>query len=136
MFDRHEMLVEPVLVCERGDTLADALERVEAITPDPAAGRGHLEAIKVDLGAVALMPKGMLSVADIAWVIECRETHLQELVIYPGHNKITNALFILRSQRKGPLRALRMTAPDPAALPTDDIDGWLPQRAPHIHRIG
>ncbi|MDP9347518.1 MAG: hypothetical protein M3P44_17755 [Actinomycetota bacterium] len=38
MFGRHEMLVEPVLVYQRGDTLAGARARVAAITPDPAAG--------------------------------------------------------------------------------------------------
>jgi hypothetical protein len=29
-----------------------------------------------------------------------------------------------------------MTAPDTTALPTDDLDGWLSQGAPQIHRIG
>jgi hypothetical protein len=213
MFGRHEMIVEPVLVYERGDTLADALKRIAAITPDPAAGRaerdpihptiepvaedlvrpsrimlseliaagllaievldladaaekdiadptyrrhvrmrwnatssplaraawsaGHyLEAASVDLGTVTLMPKGMLGAAGSTWVLECRETHLRDLVIYLGHNRITDALFILRPERKRPLRALRMTAPDPAALPTDDLAGWVSERAPHIRRIG
>jgi hypothetical protein len=213
MFGGHEMLVEPVLVYERGDTLADVLERVEAITPDPAAGRaardpvhstiegvaedmarpsrimlseliaagllavevldlpdaaetdisdptyrrnvrmrwntasspleraawsaGHyLEASNVDIGTIALMPKGMLGATGSTWVLECRETHLQELVIYLGHNRITDALFILRPERKRPLRALRIAAPDPAALPTDDLAGWVSERAPHIRRIG
>jgi predicted nucleotidyltransferase len=32
MFGRHEMLVEPVVVYERGDTIDDALARVQAIS--------------------------------------------------------------------------------------------------------
>jgi hypothetical protein len=29
-----------------------------------------------------------------------------------------------------------MTAPDAAALPVTDLEGWLSARAPQIHRIG
>jgi hypothetical protein len=29
-----------------------------------------------------------------------------------------------------------VTASDAAALPTTDLEGWLSQRAPQIHRIG
>jgi hypothetical protein len=100
-----------------------------------AAGR-YLEAANVDLGTVELMPKGMLGVAGSTWVVECRETHLQDLVIYIGHNRVSDALYILRPERKRPLRAMRIAAPDPAALPTDDLAGWVSERAPHIGRIG
>jgi hypothetical protein len=213
MFGRHEMLVEPVLVYQRGDTVAAARARVAAITPDPAAGRAerdpvhpaidvvaddlarpsrimlselieagmltievidlpdaaevdiadrvysrhirmrwenpssplaraaraagrYLEANDVDLGAVAIMPKGVLGGSGSAWAVDCRETHLRRLVIYLGYNQISNGLFVLRPERKRALRAMRMTAPDTTALPTDDLDGWLSQRAPQIHRIG
>ncbi|MDP9347517.1 MAG: hypothetical protein M3P44_17750 [Actinomycetota bacterium] len=100
-----------------------------------AAGR-YLEATDVDLGAVALMPNGVLGGAGSVWAVDCRETHLRRLVIYLGYNEISNGLFVLRPERKRPLRALRMAAPDTTALPTDDLDGWLSQRAPQIHRIG
>jgi hypothetical protein len=213
MFGRHEMLVEPVLVYQRGDTLAGARARVAAITPDPAAGRAerdpvnpaiepvaddlarpsrimlselieagmltievidlpdaaedeiadrvycrdmrmrwrnpssplvraahaagrYLEAADVDLGAVVLMPNGVLGGAGSVWAVDCRETHLRRLVTYLGYNEISNGLFILHPERRRPLRALRVTAPDATALPTDDLDGWLSQRAPQIHRIG
>jgi hypothetical protein len=213
MFNRHEMLATPVLVYQRGDTLADAQARVDAIAPNSAAGRAerdsvhpaiesviedlarpslimlseligagllaievidlpdaaeediadrtycrevrmrwrtsssplaraahaagrYLEAADVDLGAVALMPRGDLGGPGSSWAVDCRETHLPRLVIYLGYNGITNGLFVLRPERKRPLRALRMTAPDAAALPTTDLDGWLSQRAPEIHRIG
>lgn len=213
IFNHHKMLVEPVLIYRCGDTLADARARVEAIAPDPAAGRAardpvhpsiepvaedlarpsrimlseligagllvikvidlpdaaeediangdychgvrirwrnpssplaraaraagrHLEGADVDLGAVAVMPKGGLAGAQPAWAVDCRETHLRRLVIYLGANSITKGLFVLRPERKRPLRALQMTAPNTAALPTTDLDGWLSQRAPQIHRIG
>jgi hypothetical protein len=213
MFGRHEMLVEPVVVYQRGDTLAGASARVAAITPDPAAGRAerdpvhpaiepvaddlarpsrimlceliaagmltievidlpdadeddiadrvycrhlrmrwrnpssplaraaraagrYLENNDVDLGAVTIMPKGVLGGAGSAWAVDSRETHLRRLVIYLGYNEISNGLFVLHPQRKRPLRALQMTAPDASVLPTDDLDGWLSQRAPQIHRIG
>jgi hypothetical protein len=206
MFNHQEILGEPVLVYQRGDTLAVARARVDTIAPDPAAGRAerdpvhpaiepvaenlarpsrimlsdligagllaievvdlpdaaeediadqvycrevrmhwrnsssplaraaraagrYLEAIDVDLGAVALMPKGVLGGAGSAWAVDCRETHLRQLVIYLGYHAITNGLFVLRPERKRPLRALRMTAPDASALPTTDLDSWLSQRA-------
>jgi len=213
LFNSLEMLAEPVLVYQRGDTLAGARARVDAIALDPAAARAerdpvhpaiepvaedlarpwrimlselitagllaievidlpdaaeediadraycrevrmrwrnsssplaraaraagrYLEAADVDLGAVALMPKGVLGGAGSAWAVDCRETHLRRLVIYLGYHGITNGLFVLRPERKRPLRALRVTAPDAAALPTTDLEGWLSQRAPQIHRIG
>jgi hypothetical protein len=213
LFSRLEMIAEPVLVYERGDTLDQALARVEAIAPDPEAGRaerdavhpaiepvaedlarptrilltelltaglltvelvdladadedeladrrfltrvrlrwrsassplaraaraagGQLKAAGIDLGSVALMPRSVLDQAASDWAVDCRETHLRRLVIYLGHNGIGDALFVLHPERKRPLRALRLTAPDPAALPHSDIEGWLSQRAPQIHRIG
>ena len=39
IFGRHEILVEPVLVYRRGDTLTRTHARVAGITPGPAAGR-------------------------------------------------------------------------------------------------
>jgi hypothetical protein len=177
------MLAEPVLVYQRGDTLAGVRARVDAIAPDPGAGPAerdpvhpaiepvsedlarpsrimlselvgagllaieiidlpdaaeediadrvyrrdvrmrwrnsssplarvahaagrYLEAADVDLGAVALMPKGALGGAGSSWAVDCRETHLRRLVIYLGYNGITNGLFVLRPERKRPLRAL------------------------------
>ncbi len=40
---------------------------------------------------------------------------------------------LLHPQRKQPLRALQLTVPDPAALPSSDLEGWVSQRAPQIH---
>jgi hypothetical protein len=82
------------------------------------------------------MPSSVLDEQQSRWVVDCRETHLRHLVVYLGHKRIPNGLFVLHPERKRPLRALRLTAPDPAALPTGDIEGWLSQRAPQIHRIG
>jgi hypothetical protein len=53
-----------------------------------------------------------------------------------SHNGIRDALFVLHRERKRPLRALRLTARDPAALPHSDIEGWLSRRATQIDRIG
>jgi hypothetical protein len=213
LFSRIEMIEEPVLVYERGDTLDRALARVEAIVPDPAAGRAqrdpvhpaieavaedlarptrilltelldagllhvelidladveedevadqsfviqvrlrwrsgtsavaraaraagaYLQAAGVDLKTVALMPRSVFDHEGSSWAVDCRETHLRRLVAYLGHNGIPDALFVLRPERRRPLRALRLTASDPTALPTRDIEGWLSGRAPQIHRIG
>lgn len=213
MFNRVEMIVQPVLVYERGDTLEAALARVEAIAPDPEAGRArrdpvypaieavaedlarptrilltellaagllavevidlddaeedelrdrrfvarvrlrwrsaasplaraaraagvHLQASGVDLASVALMPRNVLDEQQSRWAVDCRETHLRDFVVYLGYKRIANGLFVLHPERKRPLRALRLTAPDPAALPTSDIEGWLSHRAPQVHRIG
>lgn len=65
-----------------------------------ATGR-YLEAADVDLGAVALMPKGLLGGAGSAWAVDCRETHLRRLVIYLGYHGITNGLFVLRRSASG-----------------------------------
>jgi len=213
MFSKIEMIAEPVLVYERGDTLDQALARVDAIAPDPEAGRAerdavhpaielvaedlarptrilltelldagllhvelidladaeedevadrsfviqvrlrwrsgtsalaraaraaaaYLQAAGVDLKTVALMPRSVLDHEGSCWAVDCRETHLRRLVAYLGHNGIPDALFVLRPERKRPMRALRLTASDPAALPVSDIEGWLSRRAPQIHRIG
>lgn len=213
LFSRIEMIAEPVLVYERGDTLDQALARVASITPDPEAGRAerdpvhptieavaedlarptrilltelitaglleaelidvadaeehelanerfvmetrmrwrsaasplaraaraggaHLQAAGVDLDSVELMPGVVADDATTSWVIECRETHLRRLIAYLGYNGVRDALFVIRPERKRSLRALRITAPDPAALPFSDIEGWLSRRAPQIHRIG
>jgi predicted nucleotidyltransferase len=213
LFSRIEMIEEPVLVYERGDTLDQALARIEAIAPDPEGGRAerdavhpaielvaedlarptrilltelldagllhvelidladaeedevadrsfviqvrlrwrsgtsalaraaraggaYLQAAGVDLKTVALMPRSVLDHEGSCWAVDCRETHLRRLVAYLGHNGIRDALFVLRPERRRPLRALRLTASDPAALPYSDIEGWLSQRAPQIHRIG
>jgi hypothetical protein len=90
----------------------------------------------VDPESVALMPGSILDHAGSRWAVECRETHLRHLVAYLGHNDVRDALFVLRPERKRPLRAVRITAADPTALPFSDIEGWLSQRAPQIHRIG
>jgi hypothetical protein len=103
--------------------------------PAPPPG-AYLQALGVDLATVALMPRGMLDEQQSCWVVDCRETHLRDLLVYLGYNGIADGLFVLHPQRKRPLRALRLTAPDPAALPIDDIEGWLSHRAPQIHRIG
>jgi hypothetical protein len=58
-----------------------------------AAGR-YLEAADVDLGAVALMPNGVLGGAGSVWAVDCRETHLRRLVIYLGYNEVSNGLFV------------------------------------------
>jgi hypothetical protein len=213
LFSRLEMIAEPVLVYERGDTLDQALARVEAIAADPEAGRaerdpvhsaiepvaedlarptrilltelltaglltvelidladadedefadqrfltrvrwrwrsassplaraaraagGHLHAAGVDLDSVALMPHSVLDQEGSGWAVDCRETHLRRPVVYLGYHGIRDALFVLHPERKRPLRALRLVADDPAALPHNDIEGWLSQRAPQIHRIG
>lgn len=213
LFSKIEMIAEPVLVYERGDTLDQALARVAAIAADPEAGRakrdrvhptiepvaedlarptrilltellsagllsvevieladadedeladrrfvtrvrwrwrsassplaraaraagGHLQAAGVDLGTVALMPHSVFDQEGAAWAVDCRETHLKRLVVYLGHNGIRDALFVLHPERKRPLRGLRLAADDPAALPHNDIEVWVSQRAPQIHRIG
>lgn len=213
MFNRVEMIAEPVLVYERGDPLPTALARVDAIAADPRAGRArrdpvhpalalvaeelarpnrillselldagllgveivnladvedadlgdrqfltrvrlrwrstgsplaraaraagaHLRASGVDLATVALMPRSVLDERHSQWAVDCRETHLRDLVVYLGYKRIPNGLFVLRPERRRPLRALRLRVPDPAALPATDIGGWLSQRAPQIHRIG
>jgi hypothetical protein len=212
LFGRLEMIAEPVLVYRRGDTLAEVLARVAAITPDPRAGRAqrdpvhpaiepiaddlarptrilltellearllgvelldladtdedeltdrdfvmqvrlrwhsptsararaaraagaYLQSGGADLRTVALMPRSVLDHQDSCWVVDCRETHLRDLVIYLRYNEIADGLFVLRPERKRPLRAMRIRAPNPAALP-GDLEGWLSQRAPQIHRIG
>ena len=53
LFSRSEMIEEPVLVYERGDTLDQVLARVEAIVPDPAAGRAQRDPVHPAIDPVA-----------------------------------------------------------------------------------
>jgi hypothetical protein len=160
MFNNLEMLAEPVLVYARADTIDPALARVQAIAPGPEAGRALRDPVHdaielvaedlarlnrtllnellagVDLATLTLMPRSVLDAPESRWAVDCRETHLRDLVVYLGDNRFADGLFVLHPERKRPLRALRLHTPDPAALPFSDIEGWLSQRAPQIHRIG
>jgi predicted nucleotidyltransferase len=53
MFSKVEMIAEPVLVYERGDTLDQALARVAAIAPDPEAGRTERDPVHPAIEPVA-----------------------------------------------------------------------------------
>jgi hypothetical protein len=68
--------------------------------------------------------------------VDCRETHLRLLVTELGRRRIRDAIFVLHPERKRPLRALRLHVPDPAALPFENLDEWLAERAPQINQIG
>jgi hypothetical protein len=93
-----------------------------------AAG-AYLQAAGVDLATVTLMPRGALDDGKSRLAVDCRETHLRDLIVYLGYNGIADGLFVLHPQRRRPMRALRLTVPDPAALPISDVEGWLSQRA-------
>jgi hypothetical protein len=74
---------------------------------------------------------------DTPWAVECREGKLSSLVQHMRHPDVGDALYAIRPDRKRPLRALHIQAADPGALAgIGDIDFWLSQNAPHIHRIG
>jgi hypothetical protein len=53
MFGELEMVAEPVLLYQRGDTLGDAEARVRAITEDPEAGRAERDPVHPVLEPVA-----------------------------------------------------------------------------------
>ena len=53
LFNRLEILAEPVLVYDRGDTFDDALARVEAIAPDSEAGRAERDPVHPAVEPVA-----------------------------------------------------------------------------------
>jgi predicted nucleotidyltransferase len=130
----------------QADDLADRRFRAEirlrwssATSPLARAARAagaYLQSANVDLDTVALMPRGVRAPQDPRWAVDCRETHVRAFVVYLGYNAISDGLFVLHPERKRPLRAMRLIAPDPTALPADDIDGWLSKRAPQINRIG
>jgi hypothetical protein len=130
--DEHELANERFLMETRMRWRSAASPLARAAL----AGGAYLQAAGVDLDSVELMPGVVADGAEASWVIECRETHLRRLVAYLGYNGVRDALFVIRPERKRSLRALRITVPDPAALPFSDIEGWLSQRAPQIHRIG
>ena len=71
------------------------------------------------------------------WAIEAREGKLQN-VAYDLGRGLHGWLYIVRSERRQPLRALEITAPAGSALRNDDfdLDAWLLENAPHIQRIG
>lgn len=100
-----------------------------------AAGR-HLLARGVALDDVTFMDRH-LSQQLTTYVVECREQHLQRFVYDMGHRDIAEWLFVIRPQRKQPLRALQIRAADTDALSgIESVDAWLSQHAPHIARIG
>ena len=71
------------------------------------------------------------------WAIEAREGKLRNVAYDLGHG-LDGWLYIVRPERRQPLRALEITAPAGSALRDDsfDLDAWLIENAPHIQRIG
>jgi hypothetical protein len=53
LFSRLEMIAEPVLVYQRGDTRDQSLARVAAIAPDPEAGRAERDPVHPAIEPVA-----------------------------------------------------------------------------------
>jgi len=53
MFNRLELIAAPVLVYQHGDPLDEALARVEAIAPDPTAGRAERDPVHPAIEPVA-----------------------------------------------------------------------------------
>jgi hypothetical protein len=51
------------------------------------------------------MPRSVLDERETRWAVDCRETHVRDLVVYLGYNRIPDGLFVLRPERKRPLRA-------------------------------
>lgn len=71
------------------------------------------------------------------WAIEAREGKLRNVAYDLGHG-LEGWLYVVRPERRQPLRALEITAPVGSSLRDDefDLDAWLLENAPHIQRIG
>ncbi len=214
MFDSIAKLGEPVLIYQDGDDLEAALARVNAIKPDPGAGRAERDSVHPTLEPVAdalsrpslitlseLMSHGLITVSvvdltDVAmsefredefreflldawdeggpraraaraggsfllgpglqlsdleilerkptghaaratWAVEAREGKLRNFAYDLGHG-LDGWLYVVRPERRQPLRGLEITAPAGSALHDDafELDAWLLVHAPHIQQIG
>ena len=71
------------------------------------------------------------------WAIECREGKLRRFAYDLGHG-FDGWLYVVRPERKQPLRALEITAPETSVLHKEDfeLNAWLLEHAPQIQQIG
>jgi hypothetical protein len=76
------------------------------------------------------------SPARATWAIEAREGKLRNFVDDIGHG-FDGWLYVVRPERRQPLRGLEITAPAGSALRDDafELDAWLLVHAPHIQQI-
>jgi hypothetical protein len=135
IFIKVEMIAEPVLVYERGDTLGQALARVEAIAPDPAAGRAERDAVHRAIEPVAedlarptgillteLLAAGLLTV-DIIGLADADEDELAD------RHFVTQIRLRWRSAASPLARAARAAGAHLQALGVDLADVALMPRS-------
>ncbi len=95
-------------------------------------GRGLLLS---DLEILERKPTG--HAARATWAVEAREGKLKNFAWDLGHG-FEGWLYVVRPERKQPLRALEITAPATSVLHNEDFEmnAWLLKHAPHIQQIG
>ncbi len=73
----------------------------------------------------------------LTWAVEAREGKLKNFAWDLGHG-FDGWLYVVRSERKQPLRALEITGPETSVLHDREfeLDTWLLENAPHIQQIG
>jgi hypothetical protein len=117
----HEFLV---------DAWAESSPRARAARAGGALllGRG------LELSRLEILERHPGATADgLTWAVEAREGKLKNFAWDLGHG-FEGWLYVVRRERKQPLRALEIRTPAASVLHDDDFDlnAWLLKHAPHI----
>jgi hypothetical protein len=88
-----------------------------------------------DLEILGRKPAG--HAARATWAVEAREGKLRNFAYDLGHG-FDGWLYVVRPERRQPLRGLKITAPAGSVHHDDafELDAWLLAHAPHIQQIG
>lgn len=121
----HEFLV---------DAWAESSPRARAAR----AGGTLLLGRGLELSQLEILERHPCGTADgLTWVVEAREGKLRNFAWELGHG-FEGWLYVVRPERKQPLRALEITAPATSVLHQEDfeLNEWLLEHAPQIQQIG
>lgn len=102
------------------------------------AGGSFLLGRGLALGDLEILGRGPAErSAQGAWAVEAREGKLRHFAYDLGHG-FDGWLYVVRAERKRPLRGLEITAPAGSPLLDDEfeLDAWLLENAPQIQQIG
>jgi hypothetical protein len=102
------------------------------------AGGAFLLGRGLELSQLEILERHPGRTADgLTWAVEAREGKLRNFAWDLGHG-FDGWLYVIRPERKQPLRALEIAATATSVLHREDceLDAWLLEHAPHIQQIG
>lgn len=119
------------------DFLLDAWSATSPRARAARAGGAFLLNRGISLSEILVLDRSPVGAREEAtWAVEAREGKLRNFA-YDLGNGFAGWLYVVRPERKQPLRGLEITRPAGSKLDASfDLDAWLAENAPQITQIG